>query len=542
MKNSLWCLVVLALILTNLAPAQALTGPVDITILHTSDIHAHLMPFDCASGTAMGGYARIKSYKEKLEAQGRTVVLLSSGDVFQGTLFFRFFRGKPDVEFMNQSGYAAMAVGNHEFDAGQQGMIDAFQEAKFPVLSANLQFTAYRGLQQLIKPSTILPITVGSTTLKLGLIGLTDEQLMQDVPKAFLEGIIVETADTSLKRELPTLKAKGADVVVALAHLGWSRELELSTQFPELAGVLGGHSHLFIDPPVVKPTANGHQFVSQPGEFGRAVTRLDLRFSPTPQGVKTEVLAAGLMPMNAALPEDGEIKGIVDALWKQVSDKVSVPLGEALNKLDGDKPWVRERETTMGNLVADSMVRAIPADLAVINGGGVRSSIQTGVVTIGDCLNVLPFDNYLVKLTMTGDLLQKLFEQVRAAIAVTPGFGGFLQVSRGLVVRYGLAKAHVSLHGKPLDPAKSYTIVTNDFLAGSGNGLTAFGAAAASETSGILGADALMTFVRELKTIQYQNEGRIIRDSPAPMYYIPRYRLNIPRPRDEGPTPKPAKK
>ncbi|MDD2997647.1 MAG: metallophosphoesterase, partial [Candidatus Riflebacteria bacterium] len=107
----------------------------EFTILHTSDIHAHLMAFDGPSGNAVGGYARIKQYKESLEKKGREVLMLSSGDIFQGTFFYRFFQGIPDIEFMNQTGYAAMTLGNHEFDNGQERLAEALSHARFPILA-----------------------------------------------------------------------------------------------------------------------------------------------------------------------------------------------------------------------------------------------------------------------------------------------------------------------------------------------------------------------------------------------------------------------
>ena len=103
--------------------------PVCLTILHTSDVHAHLLPYDCASGTSLGGYARIKAYKDALTKKNQINLIFSSGDVFQGTLFFRFFRGLPDIQFMNDTGYTAMALGNHEFDGGQRHANRVFAHA-----------------------------------------------------------------------------------------------------------------------------------------------------------------------------------------------------------------------------------------------------------------------------------------------------------------------------------------------------------------------------------------------------------------------------
>jgi len=513
-------------------PAARFTSPVEFTILHTSDIHAHLMPFDCASGTAMGGYARMKAYRDHLAASGKQIVMLSSGDVFQGTLFFRFYRGIPDATFMSQMGYAAMAIGNHEFDANQDALFEAFRDAKFPILSANLRFGNSKSLTDLVKPSTIISIPVGHETFKLGIIGITDEQLENDVPKAFLKGIRVEDAVTALTREVKHLKEQGCDAIFALTHIGWDRDLELADKFPEITGFLGGHSHVFADPPFVKSVGCSHQFVSQPGEFGNFVSRLDLRFEPAGTGMRCAVTSAGLVPLNSDMPEDPSIKSIVDQLWKKVEEKTSEKLAETVTRLDGDRPLVRSRETNLGNLVADSFVQALPCQIALINGGGIRSSIPAGPVKIADCLNVMPFDNYLSRLTMTGNTLQRIFEQARKDMMVTPGYGGFLQVSRGFNVRYTSAGVDLSYLGRPIEPETVYTVVTNDFLANGGNGLPQFTECLSSETSSIICADALMKHVKALQSIDARVEGRIERNIPIAKFRSPGQRLRIPRPID----------
>ncbi|HOT26770.1 MAG TPA: bifunctional UDP-sugar hydrolase/5'-nucleotidase [Candidatus Ozemobacteraceae bacterium] len=522
---------VLALI-SGPAAGAGLTAPVEITVLHTSDTHAHLMPSDCASGTAMGGYARMKAYRDRLSASGKKVVMLSSGDVFQGTLFFRFFRGIPDATFMSGMGYAAMTIGNHEFDAGQDALFEAFRDVSFPILSANLRFTANKSLPGLVKPSTVVTIPVGGQAFRLGLIGITDEHLENDVPKANLKGIVVEDAVTALRREVKKLQAQGCDAIFALTHSGWNRDLELAAQFPEITGFLGGHSHVFADPPLVEGNSAGHRFISQPGEFGTHVSRLDLRFEPDGTGARCIVTAAGLVPLTSDLPEDPSIKTTVNQLWKQVEEKTSEQLAETVTRLDGDRPLVRSQETNLGNVIADSLLNAVPGQIGLINGGGIRTSIAAGAVRIADCLNVLPFDNYLTSLRMYGSTIQRLFEQVRKEMTTTAGYGGFLQVSRGLNVKYTPSGVELTYLGRPLDPEAIYTVVTNDFLANGGNGLPQFTECVSSETTPVLCADALMQYVKKLKSIDARIEGRIDRQVELMPFRRPAHRIHVPRPID----------
>ncbi len=519
---------VLALV-SGPASGAGLTAPVEFTVLHTSDTHAHLMPSDCASGTAMGGYARMKAYRDRLVASGKKLVMLSSGDVFQGTLFFR---GIPDATFMSQMGYAAMVIGNHEFDAGQDALFEAFRDVSFPILSANLRFTANKSLPGLVKPSTVISIPVGEQAFRLGLIGITDEELEQDVPKANLKGIIVEDAVTALRREVRKLQAQGCDAIFALTHVGWDRDLELAEQFPEITGFLGGHTHVFADPPFISGSSAGHRFISQPGEFGTHVSRLDLRFEPDGNGVRCIVTAAGLIPLTSDMPEDPSIKSTVDQLWKQVAEKTSEKLAETVTRLDGDRTLVRMQETNLGNVVADSLLHSVPCQIGLINGGGIRTSIAAGDVRIADCLNVLPFDNYLTSLQMRGSTLQRLFEQVKKEMTTTAGYGGFLQVSRGFNVKYTPSGVELTYLGRPLEPEALYTVVTNDFLANGGNGLPQFTECVSSETTAILCADALMQYVKKLKSIDARLEGRIERKVELMPFRRPAQRLHVPRPVD----------
>lgn len=481
---------------------------VDFTILHTSDLHAHLMPFDGPTGNGVGGYARIKKYKESLEKQGREVLMLSSGDIFQGTFFYRFFQGIPDIEFMNQTGYKAMTLGNHEFDSGQEILAEAIANAHFPILAANIQFKKIPQLQSKVKPYTFIKAGKDGKEVKIAVIGLVPEELKEIVQPVFVKDFDVINAAAALRRYLPEIKKANPDMILILAHLGWDREVELFEQFPEVDGVLGGHTHLAINPPAVIEGERGHRFVSQPGEWGQHVTRYDISFHRHSRQ-KVEVVAAGLMPMDSSLPEDASIADKTRQLWEQIQVKVTVPLGKTEVFLNGERSCIRNMETNLGNLVADCFAEMVPADMALINGGGIRSSIATGTITVGDCLNVLPFDNYLVRVTLSGESLRRVFSQVAKEMSQPGGFGGFLQVSRGLEVDFSQGELQLRFNGNEVKGNKLYTVTTNEFLAAGGNGLTAFTEALDSDSSGLLTGDVFMKYIREKQTVNPQLENRI---------------------------------
>lgn len=489
--------------------AGSFIGPLDLTILHTSDYHGYYQPFDCASGTKMGGYAKVKAYKDNLEMQGRKVLLLSSGDVVQGTMAYRVFGRYPDIELMNVSGYAAMTLGNHEFDGKEPVLLDSFKAANFDILSANLKLPKNSRLKEMVKDFKIMDVSVGSQTLRMAFIGATDEMMIDTFPTGFLPGIVVEDAFKTLRRVLPHVKARGVQAIFLLSHLGWVREIGVADAFPEIFGILGGHTHLFVNPPLIRDIPNGHQFFSEPGQYGQAIDRYDLRFTLVNGAVHQEVVGAELVEMNNTLPEDPEIKAIVDEFNEEVSEKTKGVIGEALVHLEGDRPMIRVQETNLGNLIADSMLKVLPADFALTNGGGIRTSILKGPIIIGDCLKVLPFENYLVKLKMTGANVYDLFEQIENGILFFPGFGAFPHVSKGFRVEIGPDGSHLFLHGKPIERDKIYYVTTSDFLANGGNGLTEFQNCIGSEATGILLSEALIELVKEMKKVSAGVEGRI---------------------------------
>ncbi len=501
------------------APGVKKSEPARFTILHTSDIHAHLMEFENQNKEVVGGYARIKKYKESLEAEGKSVLMLSSGDISQGTFFYRFFEGVPDVEYMNQTGYAAMTLGNHEFDKGQETLAEAVKNAKFPILGANIKFKRIPSLQKLIKPYTVIN-TGSDNNVKIAIIGLVPENLTSVVQSVFVKDIEIMKAAQTVASVLPEIKAQKPDMILVLSHLGWEKELEIFEQFPEIDGVLGGHTHLFIDPPAVTKGPNGHRFMSQPGEFGEKITRYDISFYKNTD-FKIEVERAGLIKMDHKIPNDPKISVEVNKLWKQIEGKVSEPVAETKVFLDGTRGNVRRIETNLGDLMCDSMAELTNADGAIMNGGGIRDSIKEGTITTGDVLNVLPFDNYMVKLTLKGESLKKLFRQVAELNNTPGGFGGFLQISGSMRVDYNKAEPLYSFNQKAIEDNKLYTITTNDFLAEAGNGLSALKEAVNLETTGILGSDLFLRYLKQAKTVSPMVDGRI-KTKPATKLKLPK--------------------
>jgi len=271
--------------------------------------------------------------------------------------------------------------------------------------------------------------------------------------------------------------------------------------------------------------------MSQPGEWGQFVTRYDVTYHRN-SNRPVEVSAAGLVPMSSSISQDRPIFEKVNNLWNQIQEKVSSPVAEAKVLLNGERNDVRSIETNLGNLLADCFKDRIPADMALVNGGGIRSSITQGTITVGDVLNVLPFDNYLMRLTMSGEALRRVFAEVAAQMSTAGGFGGFLQVSEGLHVDYTGAVPRISFQGRPLNDKKMYTVVTIDFLANGGNGLVSFTDAAQVESTGLMSSDIFLKYLRDSQVVCPTIEGRIKTTPSGTKYKMPKGVVkSIPKPR-----------
>ncbi|MBU0607387.1 MAG: 5'-nucleotidase C-terminal domain-containing protein, partial [Armatimonadetes bacterium] len=193
-----------------------------------------------------------------------------------------------------------------------------------------------------------------------------------------------------------------------------------------------------------------------------------------------------------------------DKLEKQMSQVV----GQAGAPLDGERSRVRSQETNLGNLVADAMRERSEADVALVNGGGIRASIDAGPITLGELLTVLPFNNELVTLELTGDLLQQVLRH-DAAGAAEEDNGGFLQVSGvSFTIRQGQT-ADIKVGGKPLQADKTYKVATVDFLADGGNGYTAFQQGQNKRMVGVLLSQLVLDYLAAHEPVAPQVEGRI---------------------------------
>jgi 5'-nucleotidase / UDP-sugar diphosphatase len=482
------------------APAPApIVAPQPVLVLHHfNDWHGRLEPF-VRGGEEVGGAARFASLlaarREVAAALGADTLLLVAGDVLQGTAMSTAFRGEADFTLLNLLGVDVMCLGNHEFDFGLPVLEERRRQAAFPLLAANV---SWRDGRPFADPWVILE-TPGHG-LRVGVLGVVTEDTPVTTHPANVTELRFEDPVAAALRELPALRSQ-VDLLVVLSHADHEVELELA-RLPGVDLVVGGHDHLLV---AQGAEATGGAPLVQALEWGEylgevVVARRDgaLRVAETRQFRTTSEISP-----------DPEVAARVADYRQRLDGELARQVGVAAVRLEGDRAAVRRHETSFGNLVADAVRALAGAEVAVINGGTIRTSIEAGPFTLEDLLQALPFENEVVVVRLTGAELRGMLER-SAAMTVHGPEGSFLQVSG---IRMRIAGAHardIEVAGAPLDDQRVYRVAMSDFLAFGGDG---HGAAEGKpmERTGYLLNDAVLRWVEDRGVVAPVVDGRIER-------------------------------
>lgn len=484
------------------------TDEILLKVLHTNDTHAHTDSHIVSADretAEVGGLARLTSFVSRTRATHKNVLLLSAGDVFQGTMFFNFFKGIADFECMNIAGFDAMCLGNHEFDEGPQWLLEALKSVKFDVVNCNVVFgDSYRNAAGRVKPYVIKE--VGG--LRIAIIGALTKELFTLVNVKNLIDIKVSDPVEAVMPIVKKLRPE-VDMILILSHMGLKEDLELAELVEGIDLIIGGHSHSMLISPVVLRTSKGKQVViNQAFEKGEFVGEVDMAYSKANK--KWRLVEGKLNRMDKSVQRDETVQKIVSKYGEKIEREVRIAIAETLTPLIGDKNSVRAEETNLGNLIADAMLLHSKADMAFINGGGIRTGIPAGKITIEQCINVFPFSNVITKLTIKGSTLREAFAMVAKA-RMKGTCGCFLQVSKGVKVKYHEGEVvELTLNGQPINDNNLYTVAMSDFTAAGGDGFTMFSSVPERFSDGIKINDILVEYVKSLKTLNLKVEGRIL--------------------------------
>ena len=548
MKKLLSLLLVLCLVLSLSCTAFAAGAekPLDgkTVILHSNDVHG-----------AIDLYAAMAALKADYEAQGAEVILADAGDYSQGTVYVSVNKGADAVTMMNATGYDVVTLGNHEFDYGYAQLVENMKAAKFQVLCADVLGADGKTIYD---ANTIIE----KGGVKIGFFGLeTPEAQTKANPKLiqglkFLAGADGKELYNCAAAQVADLKAKGADLVVCLAHLGVDESSEPYTSYDLVKNVQGidfiidGHSHT-----VMTAGPNGEPIQSTGTAFANiGVITIDNATKKIESNELKAIWHKEKIDGKSVTVYDYKgcdmavadaAKAIIDPIDKAYGEKFAVS-EVALNGAKAPN-GNRDSETNLGDLITDAMLWKVLADaeitvpeenvVAITNGGGIRASIGVGDVTKKDINTVLPFGNTLAVVYVKGS---ELLEALEASTYCTPeSIGGFPQVAgmQFTVATYETYDKNDesypnstyygpktinrvtigSINGKDFDPEATYAVITNNFVAGGGDTYYAFAAATNQFDTGLPLDEVVMEYItKELKGVigetYAEPAGRIVVD------------------------------
>jgi 5'-nucleotidase len=514
--------------LTTSAAALALMTGVahadyTLNVIHINDLHSRIEPIskydgtcseeDNTEGKCFGGVARVATKIAELREQlaGENVIVVDSGDQYQGSLMYATYKGDVEIEFMNKIGFDAMAVGNHEFDDGDEGLLKLIEGVSFPVISGNLDVSGSNILAGKLKDHLILE--VGGE--KIGLVSA----LAIDTPETASpsDAVIFSNEAESLQADVDALTAMGVTKVIALNHVGAKKDLAIAAEVTGLDAVIGGHSHTLFSNTEERasyayPEMVGDVPVVQAYAFSKYVGHLVLTFDDA--GNVTSATGDTIL-LDNSVAEDAEIKARVKELAGPIEGLKAKIVASSSDVIEGNRDVCRAVECAMGNLVADAMLERVKSqgiEIAIQNSGGLRASIAAGDVSMGDVLTVLPFQNTLSTFYVTGETVVAALEN--GVSQMEEGAGRFPQVA-GMTYTVdpaadaGARISDVMVGGAPIDLAKTYGAVSNNYVRNGGDGYAMFESASNAYDFGPDLADVTAEYLAENAPYKPYTDGRI---------------------------------
>jgi 5'-nucleotidase/UDP-sugar diphosphatase len=427
--------------LPPVATSTPLPSATSLTILYTSDEHGWMSGQENGQGAAelLGLWQA-----EYNLGQDPAVLLLSGGDNWTGPAISTWFDGEGMVEVMNAMGYSASAVGNHEFDFGLEVLHTRLEQADFPFLSANLRLRAdgtiptNLGLQ----PYTILEVA----GRRVGITGLSATYTPEVANPAYLVDFEFTSYQSALREVVPQMRAEGAEIILLIAH-ACPDELELlAIQVADLGIAMmgGGHCHIGY-----ARRSGDTAIIASPADLG-GYAFATLLYDPSSGQTRVEEL--GVESNQGGDPDPGVAQ--IVAGWQELTD---AELDVEIGYLQGALP---EDSQAMQDLITESWIWAYPnADIALTNLGGMRTDLPAGMLTIAEVISVLPFNNVIVEVHLTGAQVISVLAHGRDSLAI----GGMHRQGGGWVLENS---------GQPLDPEALYSVLVNDYMYAGGDGFT----------------------------------------------------------------------
>jgi len=496
---------VLALSTSLVAAAQTASEcNVRVTLLQVNDVY-QFVPVE--RGTH-GGLARVSTLRKQIMKESPNTLFLMAGDTISPSVESITYKGAQMIDAWNNVGLDYATFGNHEFDFGPDVLRQRVAESKFRWLGANV-IDAKTGKIFAGTPAFEIREIGG---VKVGLFGITlpeTKTTSSPGPEVEFRGAC-ETA----KQVIPQIRAAGAQTIVALTHLSLAEDKQLARCAEGIDIIIGGHEHTLLQSssggvPIFKMTADG-----------RELGRIDLNINQ--KTGKVESIDWQIIPVTDATPDDPEFAAVTTKYASRLTE-LAARVGHTDVALDVRSAVNRTEETNIADFVTDAFRRAAGADVALVNGGSLRADtiISAGEISLRDVLSILPFNNELAKIEVTGATLLQALEHGVSRTAPGAEPGRFAQVS-GLRFSFdatllpGVRVKDVTVNGQPLDPKKTYTLVTSKYLTEGGDQYAMLKGSRALPMGKLIDSEVLRKAIASVKSIAPRTDGRVRRfDAPS---------------------------
>lgn len=518
------------------------TAPLMMTVVHINDSHSHLDPVPLSIRIdsekirlASGGAARLSTRIQDIRSEVDNVAFLHAGDAVQGTLYFTKYHGEPEIEWLNWMDCDAMVTGNHEYDKGGAVLAEMIDRAAFPVLAANVDVTSDPNLRDRLLPYIILDMD-GRDVAVIGLV--SPETPITSNPE---DTIIFRDCAAAVSPIIDRLTQKGINIIILLTHIGYENDIALAQSVEGVDVIVGGHTHTWLGdtdtiitgtdgpyPTRVTSPSGQPVYIIHAGAHGRSVGRLDMTVDR--HGIITRCSGSAPVLVDSTwnrYAEAGHRSQMMDIVEEDpVIQRRLAPYREGIKTLKNQViahverdirhvrlPGMRHPSTgetlTLGSELAPLMAKAmfqkadatgLKPDFAVQNAGGVRMDLPAGNVTVGDVYELLPFENTLVVVDLTGADIRACLESLMDRLQDPDNDGCYPYWHR---LRFDTETDPSSGHRirridwqtpdknwQPLDPDRIYRIATNSYLADGRDGYALFKAAARKQyDTGFLDAE-----------------------------------------------------
>lgn len=503
-KRNLWTLlafIIISILLTTGVMAATENGDlIPLQILTVNDFHGALL-----ENGKNPGAARLAQFLKEIKSKDPDgTLIISAGDMFQGTPESNLLYGRTVVDVLNNSGFDATTLGNHEFDWGIDVLKQRIAQSNFSYLCANLLDKKTGKIVDFVKPYIVLE----RRGLNIAIIGIATPETAFKTNPRLVSGYLFDKPAKILNAFVPELKRKGIDVVVVVSHLdSWMDEngnisgdaADIGYNVNGIDAIISGHSHQ-----TVYGKVNGVPIV-QANCNGRAIGRIELVYDRMTKRLSSSY--AGVMALTFDLAADSHTQSILNQTQKEIEPIKNKVIGYTKHILSHDRNELTE--TLLGQWVTDAMRKSVGADIAFQNSGGLRTGIPAGKITMGKLYEVMPFDNTLFTVELTGKQILEVLDY-----GIMNDKIGMVQYS-GIKVTYDAAKPKIErivsvtmVNGTPLGLDKTYKVVTNDFLAAGGDGFAMFMKGRNLKDSSITLRTILMNATRKQKVIDFLGDNR----------------------------------